>query len=446
MIKNNTKPTFISTYSEVKETDSIRSYKDDLYLLNKEYLFFEKIPKSSECYVVNKLIDGRIRDKVSPNIIEAVVKKLHMDSDIELQEDLVNQADFINLKNCVLQVSTLKMFQKDIEKYPFTYIINANYLDKRGIEEAPKKHFLKFLDDAMEGDKSKKKFLLSILGYLFTDYLDARTMIFFIGKTASGKSLICDVIQKLIGKEHISNMSLTEITSRFNVSKLDGCKLNISTELNTNKIPNSGMLKAIISNDFIYGDVKFGEGKHFKCKTKLLQVANCLPALKSDDDSEGAFKDRLTVVCFNRSVDKKDRDTRLIYKLYEELDAIFTLSIKAFKEEVLDQIPQKGFTFNSPQESIDYVKNYCISEVEIVEQFINEECEIGLQYREHSCVLYEQFKQFCLEKNFQQIVKEKDFKDTLEILLEQYGGYKHKFEKKGHNRRGYVGIQLKSVN
>lgn len=438
------KPIFTSIYSNIKSSNLIRSYKGDLYLLNKKHLYFEKIPRHLECYQINKMLDPQIRDKAQPRVIEEVVKKLHMDFEIELQEELVDQSDFVNLKNCVLQVSTLKMYQKDIEKYPFTYMINANYLDRDGMNKAPKANFLKLLDDAMQGNKEKKKLLLSIIGYLCTGYLDARTIIFFIGKTASGKSLICNVIQKLVGEQNISNMSITEIGSKFNISKLDGCKLNISTELNTNKIPNSGVLKALISNDFIYGDVKFGEGKHFRCKTKLLQVANCLPALKSDDDSEGAFRDRLTVLCFNRSVDKKDRDTRLVYKLYDELDAIFTLSIKAFKEEVLDQIPEKGFTFNLPQESIAYIRNYCISEKEIVEQFVREECEIGSQYKEHTYVLYQRFKEFCLDNNFQQeFVKEKEFKDILETLLERNGVYKHKFQKNGHNRRGYVGIQLK---
>lgn len=434
------KDQFKNIYRNVKEKQCIVNYENRLYLLDEKNLFYRQISDEELAYIVNNLIDEEYRDAVSPNIVDLVVRKLLIDEELTLKKEKLNCPNLLNVKNGVLDIKNLKLMKKDIEKYTFTYQINANYLYNKEIQMNKKDVFIEFIETAMENDKEKIKLLLSMIGYLLTDFQDARVMFFLIGKTATGKSVIAKLLIELIGKDYVSNLGLNDINGQFNLSMLSGSKLNISTETEVKPITNTGRLKAIISGDRVFADQKNKQAINFEPKCKLVQIGNQVPKLKNDEDKENAFRDRFIILKFNNSIEKEKRDTELFEKLLLELDFILTMAINSFKENVLDN----NFMFVKPKESIEFEDDYFNSDSNRIETFINELCELGdeTDYREYIDKLYESYLKYAIEKCWNNNITKNKFSKILEEIGKAKGIKKARYRNGKDNKYGFIGLKL----
>ena len=198
------KTSFQYIYKHIKEKNMLAVYKGSLYLKNEKEQFYKLIPKEKEKNTVNNMINVEVRDKIVPKMIISVIDKLYMDEDFKLDEKNINPKHLLNVKNGVLDLENLQLLPKysdKIEKYIFTYQINASYLSKDEIDEAKQENFIKFLETSLENDIDKVDLFLSILGYVLTDFKEARAMFFLIGSTATGKSVIATFLTELIGEE-----------------------------------------------------------------------------------------------------------------------------------------------------------------------------------------------------------------------------------------------------
>lgn len=431
---------FESIYKNVKDKGCIVNYENRLYLLDRESVFYKQISDEELAYVVNNLIDDEYRDAVSPNIVDLVVRKLLIDKELTLNKEKLNCPNLLNVKNGVLDIKNLKLIEKDLDKYTFTYEINANYLSKQQIDMNKNYVFTEFINTSMENDTEKRQLLLSIIGYLLTDFQDARVMFFLIGKTATGKSIIAKLLTELIGKDYVSNLELNDIKGQFNLSALSSSKLNISTETEVKPISNTGRLKAIISGDRIFADQKNKQAINFVPKCKLVQIGNQVPKLKDDEDKENAFRDRFIILKFNNSIEREKRDTKLFEKLLLELDFILTMTINSFKQNVLDN----NFIFVKPKESIEFEDNYFNSDSNKIEKFINESCEFGdgNDYREYIDRLYKAYLEYILKKDWENNLTKKRFSKVLDEIGEAKGLRKKRYRNGGENKYGFIGLKL----
>ena len=434
--EKNSSPKFPLMYKNVKTKDAIRSVDGKLYEVDTINLYLKRI--DNPMAYVNSLIDIEYRDRVPPSIIEMVVKKLKIDKSVEINKAILNPPDYVHVKNGVLHIPSMTLLEKDLNKYVFTYMVNANYLeDKEDLQSASKKNFGKFLKNSFGDNMAQRDLLLSLMGYLLTDYTQCRVGVFLIGPTACGKSVVCNLMQFLLGDRQISNISLNEMASKFNVALLKDKKLNISTELNGDKLPYSGMLKAIISNDKIYGDIKFQEGVFFKCSCKILQASNIMPSLRNDSDTEGAFRNRMAVVKFPKQV--LDRDPYLFDKLKDEIDAIFTICINQF----FFFIYETNFQISLPQDSIQIINESFSSDKEKILGFIKDDCVVEDGAKEYTYLLYQAFERYCKENMLGEACSQLKFINLMTEIGKEQGFIKSKFRKaKLAPRSGFKNIKM----
>lgn len=428
---------FSKLYKMVKEQGLIRSHNGELLLCDEVNQFYKRL--KNPLSEINALIPIEYRDAVSPSIVELIYKKLKMDKSIELDASIVNPVDYIHVRNGLVHIPTLQLLEKDIKKYAFNYMMPVDFLTDEELKIAPRENFLNFLKTTFADNKEQKELLLSALGYLLTDYTQARVGIFLIGPTACGKSVICKIMVELIGKDNVSCLSLNELGAKFNVSLLRDSKINISTELNCEELPYSGILKAVISSDDVFGDVKFEKGVSFTCKAKILQASNVIPLLKNDSDSEGAFRDRMVVVNFPKEIEVSERDPYLLDKLKGELSFIFSICIRKFKCNVYDN----EFKFRMPKENIALINSHCMSTNEKIRSFISDDCVVEEGAKEHTFMLYNAFKKYCEESLLGKVCEQNEFTNILIQEGEKQGIFKSKFRKNGKNRVGFVNIALK---
>lgn len=456
---------FEKAYEDIKEQKKLIAIDDVLYDLDEEWLYYHKLlNRSDELLAINSKAKS---DKLSPKTVENINKKLKMDPDIVVDSKCVNPQEFVHLENGILSLEgALKhkgknnsengkefkfISKKDVDIYPkFTYMLKFNYKpelrakvlkNSKGLycsnrdyldvlyRECPK--FKQYAETSLEGDDKKVILLLQSIAYMCTDLTQARKSFVYLGKSASGKSLVAKFLIEIIGDEHVSSIPINKLGDKFNIGELKKYRVNIATELSRNPIRNVDILKSVISGDRVFGDQKGKVGIHFFPKIKVLQLANYLPNTAEIDDS-GAFTDRLIVILFNETIPPERRNKNFLEELLSERDSIMTIAFL-----LLEKVVASNFIFDQPKESIEFLENYGSSLVKEVNEFIDDRCIASDDAKEFTAVLYDEYKRYCLD-NFLDCCSRNNFIYALDEL-----GYKRcRFRKGQKNCRGYKGLKI----
>lgn len=212
-------------------------------------------------------------------------------------------AQYINLKNGVLDIETLQLIPHD-PNYIFKSIIDFDYYpnttDPGIIDEVFK--------NISCGDLEIKSLLEEIVGYcLHRDYTDG--YIFFLTNESgsNGKSTYLNMIKTLLGTDNITSFAVNEISYRFNKIMLYGKMANLGFDAGTTHIQDSGFLKnASSGKDLIMAEEKGKQPFQFKNYAKLIFACNTMPTC---EDKTGAFIRRLKPIPFNGRFKKlKERE------------------------------------------------------------------------------------------------------------------------------------------
>lgn len=410
--------------------EKIRILNNSIYIYNENLGYFEYIEESKELIEINKFISSEIRAKIQPRFLSDIVKKLKSEPTIQIRnEDINKDKNLINCQNGVIKLDNGELMKHE-KRYLFTYCIKANFLSNKDEISAP--NFEVFLETSLENDKDKRKLLLEIIGYLVSNYNEAKRSFIFLGKAHSGKSLLSKLIARLIGEKEVSNIPLHKLGDRFNIAELSNHRININAELSSCKLNNIDVFKSIVGGDYLTGEYKGQSPFSFKCRTKLLFCGNFMPELK-DLEVGDAFTDRLVFLLFNVSIPERERNYNLENFLIEEIDSIFTLAVHELKKLV-----EKNFDFQKVEDSQAFIKFYK-NENNHIDEFIKERCVLGDGYRIHSKDIYNEYINFC-DENCIETYSSKKF---LSFLGNVPDIENTRFRVNGKNNRGYKGITIK---
>lgn len=417
-------------YEFIITQNKIRIINGSIYIYNSKFGYFEHIEMNNEGREINKFIHDSIRSKIRPNIITDIIKKLKDEPNIQVENDEVNSdKKLINCQNGVIDLESGELLNHKKE-YLFTYCIRANFiLDKNKIDTY---NFEKFVETSLENNKRKRKLLLEIIGYLISNYNEAKKAFIFLGKPHSGKSLLSKLIAKLIGEKEVSNISLHKLGDRFSIAEFSNHKININAEINASKLNNLDVFKSIVGGDYITGEYKGQSPFSFKCRIKLLFCGNYMPELR-DMEVGDAFVDRLTILLFNTTTPEEKRNYNLEELLISEIDSIFTLAIYELKKLV-----KRNFEFQKVDDSQAFIKLYR-NEQNHINEFINERCILGEEYKIYSKDIYTEYINFC-DDNCIETYSSKKF---LSFLSNVPYIENTRFRMNGKNNRGYKGITIK---
>ncbi|MDN4762905.1 phage/plasmid primase, P4 family [Clostridioides difficile] len=410
--------------------EKIRILNNSMYIYNEDLGYFEYIEENKELIEINKFISGEIRAKISPRLLLDIVKKLKSEPTIQISNDDINRdKNYINCRNGIIKLDTLELMKHD-KKYLFTYCIKANFILNKDEIKAP--NFEEFIDTSLEKDREKRKLLLEIIGYLCSNYNEAKRSVIFLGKPHSGKSLLSKLIARLIGEKEVSNIPLHKLGDRFSIAEFSNHRININAEISSCKLNNIDVFKSIVGGDYLTGEYKGQSPFSFKCRIKLLFCGNFMPIVK-DLEVGDAFTDRLVFLLFNVSIPEEKRNYNLENLLMEEIDSIFTLSVYELKELV-----KKNFEFQKVSDSQQFIKFYK-NENNHIDEFIKEKCTLGKDCKVHSKDIYSEYISFC-DENCIEAYKQNKF---LAFLGNVPNIEKGRFRIAGKNSRGFIGISIK---
>lgn len=282
-------------------------------------------------------VDTRFwNSKTESKIIELI------DRDFDEVKKIPVYEDYIFLDNGIYDIHT-----KKLEEYS-PKIIAVKKINNVYNTNAKCPIFLQFINDCMCGDQDLIKCIQEIMGYVLIDNNKAQKFFLFYGIGSNGKSVLCDVIINMMGRDNISSLSIKQIKGNFTPSCIVGKKANISSENEADF--ETEKLKAITSGDIMTIDVKYAQPYDYRPTCKMIFATNNLP--NTCDNSHGFYR-RLIIIPFNRVFKEHEQDVNLIDKLIEEREGILMWSL-----EGLHRLIENNYKFTESEIVKSVIRSY----------------------------------------------------------------------------------------
>lgn len=363
----------------------------------------------------------------SSSQVKEMERRMMTDERFEFCEEEVEHPRKMNLQNGVLDLTTEELVKNCPEN--FLYRLNFSYQEKPDINKAPE--FKKFLESSL-GDAKKAELFLECLGYCVSDTFEAQKAIFFYGESGTGKSVILNLVKRIVGEENVTGILLNDVGERFNKARLAGSRINVCSEMNGGKFKNEAIFKSIVSNERIMAENKGESPFEFRVRTKLLTAGNVFPEFTAGAGMEAILR-RIVVVRFTQRIAEKD--LHLEEKLWEERDVIFSLATKA-----LIRLKINDFQFTQVPDS-EKMFEVLKQNATAFEDFVEAECVFGETQKIHISTLWEKFQNF-LEENGYDIMKLSKADFSQKVMAFE-GVKRERFRVEGKSLWGFKGIGLR---
>ena len=400
-IKESDKPSHDIIARRLLQENEIRVFEDTLYI------YENGVYRRNEKSINRKIIE--IYPKATTRMQKEVKSYLlTMAPEVQLKYE-----NLINFKNGLYDLNNNALMPHS--PYYFTINqINAN------INWDPVRTGAvdRFLDKISCGNIGRKKAILQMIGYSMTSSVEMQKAFVLYGKTAgNGKSTLLEIIERLIGSENVSHVTLQDfVSNRFSVSEIKGKLVNMVSEMTKEFLKDSSVFKQIVTGDTTTVEEKFKDRHTIKPYAKHIFTANELP--KVADTSNGYFR-RLFIIPF---------------------EAVFTdLEKINFKELITEQ-------------ALDYLAAIALQEYIIARRehaFINEEESKNIieTYKMDSntviAYLYDKDRMRCLLRSGRVRKRNEVFADYINYCKDS--GYIHKGRNKFYEEVEATGLVQKGV-
>ena len=279
------------------------------------------------------------------------------------------QGNFFNFKNGIWDWDAFKLQEHD-PKYYFTSCVDYDLVqfdaDKELINIKNKKvaqlETSKWLWESFGENITP---IMELIGYSFyPSYKPIQAFVLIISKGGDGKTTFANYLQRLLGKENVSHVSLENLTddksNNFSLSELFGKYLNIHDDISKSFIKNPAIIKTLTGGGEINSPVKNKADITFSNHAKLLFIGNEEPSFS---DTSNGFKRRVNIIHFKRieSFDKNIDTEKIEKERGKFVYLCMFLAKKAMANHTLTQTP-----------SILKTRNKWLTDNDLVQQFINE--------------------------------------------------------------------------
>ncbi len=272
---------------------------------------------------------GKVAARLSVHSLEAQHYKFRN----ELYNQFLSSAHFepiqpqngkvlINLLNGTFEISKDSQILRDFNARDFlTYQLPFEY-----DETATCPMFQKYLARVLP-EQELQNIVAEFFGYVFTKNLKMEKALLLYGSGANGKSVLFDIVNALLGKENISNFSLSNLLEEHNRALIAYKLLNYGSEINATRTRDE--FKNLVSTEPIQARLKYGNSFTMANYAKLAFNCNELP---KDFDHSNAYFRRLLIIPFRVTISENEQDKTLADKIIKtELAGVFNWIIDGLK-------------------------------------------------------------------------------------------------------------------
>jgi len=164
--------------------------------------------------------------------------------------------------------------------------------------------------------------LQEYMGYCLTPTNIAQTACFVIGNGGEGKSIIIQVLQKILGRNQLTSQIHKLSSNNFLVSNLENRLAFMDDDINLAALDDTSIFKQIVtSNGEMLVERKGKQHHNAQIYCKIFACGN--GSLKSRyDKSDGFYRRLMLIKCRPKEKDRVD-DKMLHMKILKEVDGIF---------------------------------------------------------------------------------------------------------------------------
>lgn len=369
------------------EDDKVRNIKNfaEVIIEQERQAVMKKTGDERKAYMKN------IQRLMSSSGKEAMIKESqHLNGIPVLNSDFDKETYLLNTKNGIIDLRNGSIREHDMNAMLSQYTdIGLNKIDKPV-------RWLKFLNEIFEGNQEMIDYIQMNLGYGLTGETKEQSWYVYLGDGANGKSLLFSIYMKILG-DYAKTTKTDIILDRTNtnqrdhsLSALNKARVVLLEEADLGVRLAESAVKSLTSD---YGEIVtrrlYGNEFTYKPTFKIFMATNHKPIIRGQDN--GIWR-RLSIIKFNRIFKAEEQDRDLGEKLWEERDSIFWWlvqgAIKWYREGYLPRIDAIK----------DNVSEYR-SEMDVVQRWVNENCDVEQEYVCRAKDLYLDFTKFCKENN-----------------------------------------------
>lgn len=413
--------------NRIADTGILCSYENKLF-------YFSRVPPM--CYQELKgakiyhFIDKFINESemwIERNRYDEVKKSLLYNHKIAVNQAPILPPNIWAFRNGLVDIRSGEMLPEP-QKYFYTSALNCDY-----IPTAICPQFEKLLSVITNDDKILVENIWRIIGYLLSNDNNWKAFFVFQGPKDTGKSLLANIISKILGEDAVVSMRISEIGKKFTLSEMQDKKLAVCMDL-TDELLDAiavGAIKMITGNDLIRTEEKYKTGNTVRLRTRLLFGTNHPIRLKKPDS---AFLEREVVIPFYYQIPLERQNKNLLYELKTEFSGIGIKAIGAYFRLVNDNYVICNVPLNiSAQDCFDHEK--------IVKSFATERCDFSDPNAKISTQeLFDEYINYANEYKLGFLEKDK-FSEIFNRLNTTVVKKKIVVNKK--SLQGYVGVKLK---
>lgn len=338
-----------------------------------------------------------IRELIYPEFVKSpTIKRIYdlfiSDASLQVTTEDLNQypVEWINFRNGFYDPRSKRMIPHD-PRYKATNQIPHEYDPEGQLKGVTVQEWLMFICDTPEDIEM----LCQFSGLCLTRDTRQQKFLILNGEGGTGKSTVIRMIEKMIGTENTSNISLNQLTQRFQAFGLMGKLLNSCADLEIDALSDTSILKKALGEDTFSAEAKGKDQISVRNYAKLLFSTNQLPIVKAEQTN--GFYRRLLILTMDRVPEKKDPE--FFDRLSAEIDDFIRISVTA-----LERLYQNGRITESAG-SIEAVKRLrCDSDT--VQAFLTEKVEKIPDGRIKKADLYREYENFCQDMERQSLTKQ----------------------------------------
>lgn len=402
---------------KVDDRGAIRKLIDEMIesIKNEKVLHSEDVTEEEARETFQKYYKKTRGTQSKKNIMNELMHRKTVTPDEFDKDDML-----LNVTNGYIDLTSRELYKHDINRM-FSQIANTDYSEK--MQPAV---WLDFLNDIFAGDKAVIRYIQKALGYSLTGSTREQVMFILFGKGRNGKSIFVETIAEILG-DYSNNMQAKSLMVKKNdnvntdIARLSKARFVTSSEPNEGFRFDEGLIKQITGGDKVTARFLYAEEFEYTPKFKIWVSTNHKPIIRGTDD--GIWR-RLVLIPFDVQIPEEKVDKDLKYKLLREAPAILN-----WMAEGAYMWMREGLEL--PEKLKDAGQIYR-TEMDVVEQFIQEKCKRAEGVKETGKALYEEYKKWADENNEYKMDKNKFGKKL-----------KEKFRsKKMNNGVNYLGVEL----
>jgi putative DNA primase/helicase len=254
--------------------------------------------------------------------------------------------------------------------------------------------FDRFLNQVLP-DSSSRDVIAEFFGWPFIRGLKLEVALLLYGDGANGKSVIFDVVRAMLGKENVTNIGLSMLSTPENRIMLASSLLNYASEFDGKC--NSGTFKKMVSGEPLEARHRYRDPFVMNDYARLAFNVNELP--KDIEHTHGFFR-RFLIVPFPVTISEEEMDPNLARKIIAaELPGVFNWVMQGMRRLLANQ---KFTECLAAKESLDAYR----TESDTIAMFLTDQCLVPSEnHKVAKGTLYQDYRRYCTSSGLKSLAK-----------------------------------------